>query len=37
MKGNPRFGINRNPALAKGTINARINSSVLSLYDSARL
>jgi len=37
VKGNPRFGINRNPALAKGSINARINSSVLSLYDSARL
>lgn len=37
IKGNPRFGINRNPALAKGSINARINSSVLSLYDSARL
>ncbi|MCC6541214.1 MAG: TAT-variant-translocated molybdopterin oxidoreductase [Flavobacteriales bacterium] len=37
IKGNPRFGINRNPALAKGSINARINSSVLSLYDGARL
>ncbi|MEZ4789458.1 MAG: TAT-variant-translocated molybdopterin oxidoreductase [Flavobacteriales bacterium] len=37
VKGNPRFGINRNPALAKGSINARMNSSVLSLYDGARL
>ena len=37
VKGNPRFGINRNPTLAKGSINARMNSSVLSLYDSARL
>ncbi|MBL7953046.1 MAG: TAT-variant-translocated molybdopterin oxidoreductase [Flavobacteriales bacterium] len=37
IKGNPRFGINRNPALAKGSINARMNSSVLSLYDGARL
>jgi len=37
IKGNPRFGINRNPALDKGSINARINSSVLSLYDTERL
>ncbi|MEZ4737895.1 MAG: TAT-variant-translocated molybdopterin oxidoreductase [Flavobacteriales bacterium] len=37
IKGNPRFGLNRNPALAKGSINARINSSVLSLYDNERL
>ncbi len=37
IKGNPRFGINRNPALPKGSINARMNSSVLSLYDGARL
>ncbi len=37
IKGNPRFGINRNPAFDKGSINARINSSVLSLYDNARL
>lgn len=37
IKGNPQFGINRNPALAKGSVNARINSSVLPLYDSARL
>ena len=37
IKGNPRFGINRNPALNKGSINARINSSVLSLYDNERL
>jgi molybdopterin-containing oxidoreductase family iron-sulfur binding subunit len=37
IQGNPRFGINRNPALAKGSINARINSSVLGLYDGERL
>ncbi|MCW5899610.1 MAG: TAT-variant-translocated molybdopterin oxidoreductase [Flavobacteriales bacterium] len=37
IKGNPRFGINRDPALDKGTINSRINSSVLTLYDGARL
>ena len=37
IKGNPRFGINRNPGLDKGSINARINSSVLSLYDGERL
>ena len=37
IKGNPRFGINRNPALDKGSISARINSSVLSLYDGERL
>jgi hypothetical protein len=37
IKGNPQFGINRNPALAKGSINARINSSILSLYDNERL
>ncbi|MBK8228565.1 MAG: TAT-variant-translocated molybdopterin oxidoreductase [Flavobacteriales bacterium] len=37
IKGNPRFGINRNPALDKGVVNARINSSVLSLYDGERL
>ena len=37
IKGNPRFGINRNPTLAKGSINARMNSSVLSLYDGERL
>lgn len=37
IKGNPRFGINRNPALTKGVVNARINSSVLSLYDGERL
>lgn len=37
IKGNPRFGINRNPKLDKGAINARINSSVLSLYDTERL
>jgi len=37
IKGNPRFGINRNPGLDKGVVNARINSSVLSLYDGERL
>lgn len=37
VKGNPRFGINRNPSLDKGVVNARINSSVLSLYDGERL
>jgi MoCo/4Fe-4S cofactor protein with predicted Tat translocation signal len=37
IKGNPRFGLNRNPKLDKGSINARINSSVLSLYDNERL
>jgi len=37
IKGNPRFGLNRNPGLDKGSINARINSSVLSLYDTERL
>ncbi len=37
VKGNPRHGINRNPALPVGTVNARITSSVLELYDSVRL
>ncbi len=37
IKGNPQFGINRNPALAKGSVNARINSSILSLYDNERV
>jgi molybdopterin-containing oxidoreductase family iron-sulfur binding subunit len=37
IKGNTRFGINHNPKVGKGTVNARINSSVLSLYDNARL
>ena len=37
IKGNPQFGINRNPSLNKGVVNARINSSVLSLYDGERL
>jgi hypothetical protein len=37
IKGNPRFGINHNPSSSKGSINARINSSVLSLYDNERL
>ncbi|MFN3875299.1 MAG: TAT-variant-translocated molybdopterin oxidoreductase, partial [Flavobacteriales bacterium] len=37
IKGNPRFGINRNPALNKGVAGARINSSVLTLYDGERL
>jgi len=37
IKGNPRFGINLNTAARKGNINARINSSVIELYDSHRL
>jgi molybdopterin-containing oxidoreductase family iron-sulfur binding subunit len=37
IKGNTRSGINHNPRVGKGTVNARINSSVLSLYDNARL
>ncbi len=37
IQGNPRFGINHLPGSAKGSINARINSSVLPLYDSERL
>ena len=37
IKGNPRFGINRNPNAKKGSLNARINSSVITLYDSMRL
>ncbi|MBL7964224.1 MAG: TAT-variant-translocated molybdopterin oxidoreductase [Flavobacteriales bacterium] len=37
IKGNPRHGLNRDPQLDKGSINSRINSSVLSLYDSMRL
>lgn len=37
IKGNPRFGVNRNPGGKKGSINARINSSVITLYDSMRL
>jgi MoCo/4Fe-4S cofactor protein with predicted Tat translocation signal len=37
VKGNPRFGINRNPDLAVGSINARITSSVIELYDGMRL
>src|SRR5689334_7012289 len=37
VKGNTRFGINRNPAKGLGSVNARINSSVLPLYDSERL
>jgi molybdopterin-containing oxidoreductase family iron-sulfur binding subunit len=37
VKGNPRFGLNHNPKVGKGSINARINSSVLSLYDNERL
>lgn len=37
VKGNPRFGINRDPKLSKGSINARINSSVITLYDNERL
>lgn len=35
IKGNPRFGINLNGK--RGVINARINSSVITLYDSTRL
>ncbi len=37
IKGNTRFGINRDPNGKKGSINARINSSVITLYDSERL
>ena len=37
ITGNPRFGINKNPKLNVGSVNARINSSVLGLYDSERL
>ncbi|MBK7269690.1 MAG: TAT-variant-translocated molybdopterin oxidoreductase [Flavobacteriales bacterium] len=37
IMGNPRFGINRNPKLSVGAVSARINSSVLGLYDSERL
>jgi molybdopterin-containing oxidoreductase family iron-sulfur binding subunit len=37
IKGNPRFGINNAEGSGKGSINARINSSVITLYDSARL
>ncbi|MCB0787663.1 MAG: TAT-variant-translocated molybdopterin oxidoreductase, partial [Flavobacteriales bacterium] len=37
ISGNPRFGLNRDPKHDAGTINARINSSVLTLYDNERL
>jgi molybdopterin-containing oxidoreductase family iron-sulfur binding subunit len=37
VKGNTRFGINHRPGSGKGAVNARINSSVLPLYDSERL
>lgn len=37
VTGNPRFGVNRDPRVGKGAVNARVNSSVLSLYDSERL
>ncbi|MBL8001123.1 MAG: TAT-variant-translocated molybdopterin oxidoreductase [Flavobacteriales bacterium] len=37
VKGNTRFGINHRPESGKGAVNARINSSVLPLYDSERL
>ncbi|HMC96207.1 MAG TPA: TAT-variant-translocated molybdopterin oxidoreductase, partial [Flavobacteriales bacterium] len=37
IKGNPQFGINRNPNIDKGSISARVNSSVLGLYDNERL
>ena len=36
ITGNPYYGINRNPVAKKGVINARINSSVLGLYDGER-
>lgn len=37
ITGNHRFGINRDPRSGKGVVNARVNSSVLTLYDSERL
>ncbi len=37
VTGNTRFGVNRNPQTGLSAINARINSSVLGLYDSERL
>jgi len=37
IRGNTRFGINKNPNASKGSINARINSSVLTVYDNERL
>ncbi len=37
VTGNPRFGINRDPKSGRSAINARINSSLLPLYDSERL
>ncbi len=37
VSGNPRFGVNRDPGSGRSAVNARINSSVLSLYDSERL
>ncbi|MBP8822747.1 MAG: TAT-variant-translocated molybdopterin oxidoreductase [Flavobacteriales bacterium] len=37
ITGNPRFGVNRDPRSGRSAVNARINSSVLSLYDSERL
>ena len=37
ITGNPRFGVNRDPRAGRSSVNARVNSSVLSLYDSERL
>ncbi|MEO8068908.1 MAG: TAT-variant-translocated molybdopterin oxidoreductase [Flavobacteriales bacterium] len=44
IKGNPRFGINTRPAkddkdatMSRSVVNARINSSVITLYDNQRL
>ena len=37
IMGNPHFGINLNPVARRGVVNARINSSVLELYDGMRL
>ncbi len=37
ITGNPHFGITRNPVAKRGSINARVNSSVLGLYDGERL
>lgn len=37
VQGNDRFGINRDPLTGRSAVNARINSSVLTLYDSERL
>ncbi|MCB0779672.1 MAG: TAT-variant-translocated molybdopterin oxidoreductase, partial [Flavobacteriales bacterium] len=37
IMGNPRHGLNNDAKAGKGAINARINSSVLALYDSERV